>query len=111
MHRRSAFRSRFVLRGFALGFLGVIAILPAVRGQAAIGHPLTVASKTASTLTEQVDFSLPEDPSGALEDSIEIFRVDVEHRNFGLDPVTAGPRTVPKSPGHTRAIISPPLLV
>jgi hypothetical protein len=62
-------------------------------------------------LTEHVDFSLPEDPGGALEDSIEIFRVDIEHRSFGTDPVRAGLKAVPRGRGETRAIVSPPLLV
>lgn len=111
MQRQSAFRSRLILWGFALGFLGLLAAIPSVRAQAALCQPLTVASQSASMRTEHVDFSLPEDPSGALEDSIETFRIAIEQGSFGIDRLTIGPKVVPKVTRNSRPIISPPLLV
>ena len=45
------------------------------------------------------------------QDSIEIFRVDVEQRTFGIDRVATGPEIVPTVARNTRPNISPPLLV
>lgn len=63
-----------------------------------------------SMLTEQVEIGLPDD-SVALEDSIELFRFDVQRRTFGVDRTVIGAKAALKVARNTRPSISPPLLV
>ena len=70
-------------------------------------------NRSDSVLTGLVETSASDDFEVAVEDqdSIEIFRVDVEKRTFGIDRVATGPEIVPTVAGNTRPNISPPLLV
>lgn len=101
-------------------FLSLCAVAPSVYASVSSEH-LTVASETSigafgatpSILTERTDVGLPDDFSVALEDddSIELLRVDIEQRSFGLDEAGIGPRFVPKPARSSHPDISPPLLV
>ena len=66
-----------------------------------------------SMLTEPVEIGLPDEFGVALEDedSIEMFRVDIQQRTFGIDRAVIGPKVASKVARNTRPNISPPLLV
>lgn len=64
-------------------------------------------------LTEQVEFGGPDEYGVAFEDddSIEMLRVDIQRRTFGIDRVAIGPRMASRAARNMRPNISPPLLV
>ena len=66
-----------------------------------------------SMLTGLVEISAPEEFEVAVEDqdSIEMFRVDIQQRAFGIDRVVIGPEITSKVARNPRPNISPPLLV
>ena len=66
-----------------------------------------------SMLTGQVEIGLPDDFGVALEDedSIEVFRLDIQQRTFGVDHAVIRPKVASKATWNTRPNISPPLLV
>jgi hypothetical protein len=63
-----------------------------------------------SVLTEQMEIGLPDD-GVAFEDSVEMLRVDIQQRTFGIDQVAIAPQVASKAARNTRPNISPPLLV
>lgn len=116
----------------SLGFLVGLIAGGAIFGQTATSESAVVTSKTESSasvamlsfypnpssssdliLSVQVEAGLSEEFGVALEDddSIEMLRVNVQQRTFGLDRLGIGPRVAPKAAQSTRANISPPLLV
>lgn len=64
-------------------------------------------------LSMQAEIGLPDEFGIALEDddSIEMLRVDIQQRTFGIDRVGIGPRPASAGAWNTRPKISPPLLV
>jgi hypothetical protein len=60
-----------------------------------------------------VEADSPEDFGLALEDddSIEMFRIDIEQRVFGIDQEVTDARVVSATSRNFRPTISPPLLV
>ena len=66
-----------------------------------------------STLANPVEIGLPEEFSVAVEDedSIEMFRFDIQQRTFAVDRTMMGARASQKIARSTRLSISPPLLV
>lgn len=66
-----------------------------------------------SMLTGQVEIGLPDECGVAFEDddSIEMFRIDIQQRAFGIDRVVIGPKVASQAARNTRPNISPPLLV
>jgi hypothetical protein len=114
MQRQSAPRKKLPLRGFALGFLSLLAVAPSIQTRAATSQPLIVSYQrdcSDAMLTGHVEINLSDDVGLALEDSDEMLRVDFEERAFGNDQVASQPKV--ESPGarNIRPNISPPLLV
>lgn len=66
-----------------------------------------------STRTDPAEIGLPDEFGIAFEDedSIEMFRFDIQQRTFGIDRAVIGPQVVSKVARKTRPNISPPLLV
>jgi hypothetical protein len=122
MQPRSAPLIRFFLRAVALGFLGVFALAPSLLTQPAAGEVGVVAAGSIgqdeailfhgfdSILTEQAEIGLSDD-GVAFEDSVEMFRADLQQRIFGIGRAKSGPKTSSKAAQNTRPNISPPLLV
>jgi hypothetical protein len=105
-----------------LGFLGVFALAPSLLTQPAAGEVGVVAAGSIgqdeailfhgfdSILTEQAEIGLSDD-GVAFEDSVEMFRADLQQRIFGIGRAKSGPKTSSKAAQNTRPNISPPLLV
>jgi hypothetical protein len=121
MQPPNAPRIRFFLPGCALALLGWFALAPSLLAQTATSetsvHFATSIEGDAasfhgsdSVLTEQAEIGLPDD-GVALEDSIEMFRVDLQQRTFGIDREMSGPKVASKAARNTRPNTSPPLLV
>ena len=72
--------------------------------------PSAIFPGSDSMLTDQMEIVLSDDDV-ALEDSIEMLRVDIQQRTFGIDQVVIGPNVASKAARNTRPNISPPLLV
>lgn len=123
---------RLLRAAVSLGFLVSLIAAGAISGQAAIRESAVVTSKartgvSAATLSLcanpnrcsdlvlslQVEAGLSDEFGVALEDddSLEMLRVDIQQRTFGLDQVVMGPRVASKAAQSTRTNISPPLLV
>lgn len=68
---------------------------------------------SGSTLTNPVEIGRPDEFGVAFEDedSIEMFRLDVQQRTFAVDRTMIGAKATPKITRNTRPSISPPLLV
>jgi hypothetical protein len=66
-----------------------------------------------SMLTGLVEISARDECEVAVEDqdSIEVFRIDIQQRAFGIDQAVTGPEITSKVARKTRPNISPPLLV
>jgi hypothetical protein len=114
MQCQSAPRKKLLLRGFALGFLSLLAVVPSAQTQAATSEPLIVSCQrdcSDSMLTEHVEINLSDEVGLAFDDSDEILRVDFEERALGIDQVTIGPKVASKGVRNLRPAISPPLLV
>jgi hypothetical protein len=122
MQPRSAPLSSFSLRAFTLALLGCFAIGLSLLAQTATTEASGICATSIdqgdacsfhgsdSVLTEQAELGLADDGI-AFEDSLEMFRVDLQQRIFGGDRTMSGPKTVAKSARDTRPNISPPLLV
>lgn len=100
-----------------------------VRANASVGSPDFCGSRSAnpnhgvsdalrfessdSELTKPVEIGMPEEFGVAFEDedSIEMFRFDVQQRAFALDRTAIGLKVVSKVAQATRPNISLPLLV
>jgi hypothetical protein len=112
-------RKRVSLRGFALGFLCLLAVIPRVQAQAETSAgqvvicPSAALSLTASnlSLTQPAETGVPGDLGNALEDSVELFRVDGQQRTCVLDPPLIEPKAAAKAVPNWQPNISPPLLV
>ncbi len=72
-----------------------------------------VVNTSGSCLTAQVKIGLPDEFGIALEDddSIEMFRVDIEQRTFSFDREVIGTGFASKTARNIRPTISSPLLV
>lgn len=118
-------RNRLVLLGFVLGLFGVFAASPA-RAEVMSDSPLVVMSAAATpanvvamlgspegfdSVLTGVGIDVSDDFGVALEDSVELFRVDIQQRTCRMDRPVTEPKASsnPVSIGH--ANISPPLLV
>jgi hypothetical protein len=115
-------RNRLILLGFALGLFGVFATSPA-RAEIATNGPVVVMSEAAmhpgvvttldgsGSVFTGVGIDVSDDFGVALEDSVELFRVDIQQRTYRMDRDVIEPKASsrPVSIGH--ANISPPLLV
>jgi hypothetical protein len=68
---------------------------------------------SASTLTAPMEIGMPDEFGVALEDedSIEMFRFDVQQRTFGVDRTVMRARVVPRIARDARPSFSSPLLV
>jgi hypothetical protein len=64
-------------------------------------------------LTGLVETSAPDEFEIAVDDqdSIEVFRVDIQQRAFGIDQVVTGPELTSKIARNPRSNFSSPLLV
>lgn len=64
-------------------------------------------------VTAQLEIGLPDEFGIAFEDDdpIEIFRVDIQQRTFGVDRELSGPAVAAETARNIRPTISPPLLV
>ena len=122
MQRRGAPLIRLFLCGFALALLGVFTLAPSVLAQPGTGEASIVFAGSIgqggassfhhsdSMLTKQVEIGLPDD-GVALEDSLEIFRVDLQERTIGIGRAESGLKIISKAARNIRSNISPPLLV
>ena len=119
MQLRSTPRKRIFLRGFAFGLLSLLALVswglsPAPRSEstrvtcqrnafsAAVHHYAAV---------EMMKIGAPADFSIALEDSDELFRVEMQPRTFGSDREMIESKVASNVAPRRQAKISPPLLV
>jgi len=126
---------RLLRAAVSLGFLGCLIAAETVSSQAATSESAVVGSKAVTgagaatpdfgksrcaipdncnlRLTAQLEIGLPDEFGVALEDddSIEMLRLDIQQRTFGIDRAVTGPRVVSKAVRSTRPSISPPLLV
>jgi hypothetical protein len=68
---------------------------------------------SASTLANPVEIGVPDEFGVAVEDedSIEMFRFDIQQRTFVVDRTVIRAKAAPKIARSTRLSISPPLLV
>lgn len=117
--------------GFILGFLGCL-VVTSKAGTGAFGAtPSFSGSRFAvfagstyqadalrfncsdSMLTEPLEIGMPDEFGVALEDedSIEMFRFDIQQRTFAVDRTMIRAKAAPKIARSTRPSISPPLLV
>lgn len=66
-----------------------------------------------STLTAPVEIGVPDEFGVAFEDedSIEMFRFDIQQRTFAVDRTMIRAKVAPQFARNTRPSISPPLLV
>jgi hypothetical protein len=71
------------------------------------------ATCSASMLATSAEIGMPDELGVALEDedSIEMFRFDVQQRTFGVDRTVMRARVVPRIARDTRPSFSSPLLV
>ena len=105
-----------------MGLLGLFALAPSLLAQTATTELRVVFAGSIdqrdassvhgsdSVLTEQAELGLPDD-GVAFEDSLEMFRVDLQRRTFGIDRVGSESKVVSKAARNARPNISPPLLV
>ena len=110
-----------------LGFLGCLMAQGSLCGAAATSEPRAVTTELRadtsgpalrsngfdSIATGRVEIGMPDEFGVALEDedSIEMFRFDVQQRTFGVDRTVRAAKAGPKIARNTRVSISPPLLV
>jgi hypothetical protein len=126
---------RLLRAAVLLGFLACLIATEAVSSQVATSESSVVASKATMgagvatpdfcgsrcaisdncdlMLTVPVEIGLPDEFGFAFEDddSIEMLRVDIEQRTFGLDREVTGPRVASQTARNIRPTISSPLLV
>jgi hypothetical protein len=123
----------------SLGFLGCLMAPGSLLGRSAASEHLTATievSADASGLTpsgsrcpnpsaregdalafngadSMMEIGMPDEFSVAVEDedSIEMFRLDIQQRTFAIDRTASGLKVVSKVAQATRPYISPPLLV
>jgi hypothetical protein len=122
-----------VLLGFLPGLTAILVTQGISPGRAATSEPPSIASKArtgavlpgvtnqsdplsfdgADSMLNPLESAPPEEFGVALEDddSIEMFRVDVEQRTFGFDRGVTGPKVALKAVRNIPPSISPPLLV
>jgi hypothetical protein len=128
-----------LLRAALLGFLCCLSAQGNLHGQAATSEPLTVTTEAlanASALMpdasrcvdsnaraaavlgyngpdSMAEIGMPDEfgVAGEDEDSIEMFRFDVQQRTFSVDRAMIGAKAAPKIAWNTRPSFSPPLLV
>ena len=127
---------RLLRAAVSLGFLGCLIAAETGSSQAATSESSVVASKAVMgvdsampgfcgnrcanlnscsdlMLTVQVEIGLSDEFGVVFEDddSIEMLRVDIEQRTFGIDREVIGPGVTWKTARNIRPSISPPLLV
>jgi hypothetical protein len=127
---------RLLRAAVSLGFLGWLIAAGSISSQAATSDSTVVTSKAVIgasmampslggsrcamanncsdlILSVQAEIGLPDEFGIALEDddSIEMLRVDIQQRTFGIDRVGIGPRPASAGARNARPKISPPLLV
>jgi hypothetical protein len=127
---------RLIRAAVSLGFLGCLIAAGTVHSQAATSKSSVVATKAAISagvampascgsrcanrnncsdlmLTAQVEIGQPDEFGVAVEDddSLEMLRVDIQHRAFGLDRELIGLKIAVTTARNIRPSISPPLLV
>jgi hypothetical protein len=128
-----------LLRAALLGFFSCLIAEGSLLSQAAASEPLTASTealantsaltpdanpstRAAATLgfngsdsvaTILVDIGIPDESGVAVEDedSIEMFRFDIQQRTFGIDRTMTGAKVAPKIARNTRPSFSSPLLV
>jgi hypothetical protein len=115
LHSQTATSEPLIVTGKALiGASGATPSFCASRSanlnNTSVPAPSAVFAGSDSMLTNQVEI-VSSDDDIALEDSIEMLRVDVQQRTFGLHQVEIGPKIASKAALNTRPNISPPLLV
>jgi hypothetical protein len=127
---------RLLRAAVSLGFLGCLIAAGTVSSQAATSQPSVVASEAVMgagvatpgscgsrcansnncsdfMLTAQVEIGQPDEFGVALEDddSLEMLRVDIQQRTFGLDRELIGPKIAVTTARNIRPSISLPLVV
>jgi hypothetical protein len=123
---------RLLRAAVSLGFLGCLIAAETISNQGATSESAVVTSKggigasaampsfcanpdsgSDLMLSVPVDVGLSDEFGVALEDddSIEMLRIDIQQRTFGIDQVGVGPRVACKAAQSPRTNISPPLLV
>ena len=134
MSRQFPLGKRLLRVAVSLGFLGCV--IAGETSQAAASESSVAASKAVMgaglatpgfcgnrcanpnegsdlILALQVEIGLPDEFGVALEDddSLEMLRVDIQQRTFGIDRELIGPRIAATTARSIRPSISPPLLV
>lgn len=117
-----------------LGFLGCLTFQGSIQSEAAAGerlaapaavlpHASGVSPNTcrsdalvfiaSDSVTAPIEIGMPDEFGVAIEDedSVEMFRFDVQQRTFGGDRTVFASKVAPKIARNTRVSISPPLLV
>lgn len=117
-------RTRLILLGFVLGLFGVFAASPA-RAEIASDSPPVVVSEAATTnvvamlgslegsdsVLTGVGIDVSDDFGVTLEDSVELFRVDIQQRTYRMDRPVTEPKASSKLVSIGHSDISPPLLM
>jgi hypothetical protein len=127
---------RLLRAAVSLGFLGCLIAAETISSQVAMSEATVVSSEALTSavvaapsfglslcanpnngsdlsLSAPVEMGHSDEFGIALEDddSIEMVRVDIEQRTFGIDRVVIGPRVCSEAARSARPDISPPLLV
>jgi hypothetical protein len=113
---------RLLRAAVSLGFLGCLIIAGNISNKAGLtsasGAPPSFgitrcANPSDLFLNVHVEIGLTGEFGVALEDddSIEMLRVDIQQRTFGIDRIVIGPGATSKNARSARPDISPPLLV
>jgi hypothetical protein len=136
MSIRFSLGKRLLRAAVSLGLLGCLVAAGTFSSQAAMSESTVVPSAALTsavgaapsfglsrcanpnhcsdlTLSLPVGIGLSDEFGVALEDddSIEMLRVDIQQRTFGIDRVVIGPGVTSKAARSARPDISPPLLV
>jgi hypothetical protein len=132
MSIRFSLGKKLLRAAVSLGLLVGLIAAGTISGQATTSESAVVTSKAGTggsvampsfcanpdsgsdlMLSVPVDVGLSDEFGVALEDDdpIEMLRVDIQQRTFGIDQVVIGSRVASKAAQSTRTNISPPLLV
>jgi hypothetical protein len=134
MSMQFSFGKRLLRAAMSLGFLGCLTVQGNIQGEAAAGerpaastailvHASEVSPNTcrsdalvfiaSDSMTARMEIGVPVEVGAAFEDedSVEMFRFDVQQRTFNVDRAVAAAKAAPKIARNTRLSISPPLLV
>lgn len=116
MQLRDALGRWLITALLGLGLVSLLAINSSICRQTKLSEGICQGKAFSfdcpdSVLAHHEEIGQPDDFGVAVEDSIEIFRVDIQQRVFGIDQVATRSKFVSRPARKTRPNISPPMLV